>query len=165
LDGEFVREYSIHHTMSLAYELGRRFHAARARNTDPVAAVCEVTHGQRLFSGKVLNVQREHEQGFTTGRVELTGMESNDSFTVEFQNEFSDVNESTTVIESDVIINNPNPFGVRLAGLAIDYAVEMNGVRMATGGREGVGDDADVGQVRHHPLCGPGDRLSVVIPT
>jgi LEA14-like dessication related protein len=53
-------------------------------------------------------------------------------------NQFGPVNESTTVIESDVIINNPNPFGVQLGGLAIDYAVEMNGIRMATGGREGV---------------------------
>jgi LEA14-like dessication related protein len=54
------------------------------------------------------------------------------------QNEFGGVNETTTVIESDVIINNPNPISLRLAGLAIDYAVEMNGIRMATGGREGV---------------------------
>lgn len=53
-------------------------------------------------------------------------------------NAFGPVNESTTVIESSVIINNPNPFGVQLGGLAIDYAVEMNGIRMATGGREGV---------------------------
>ncbi len=54
------------------------------------------------------------------------------------ENRFGDVNETTTVIESDVIINNPNPVSLRLAGLAIDYAVEMNGIRMATGGREGV---------------------------
>jgi LEA14-like dessication related protein len=54
------------------------------------------------------------------------------------ENQFGAVNKSTTVIESDIVINNPNPLGVQLGGLAIDYAVEMNGVRMATGGREGV---------------------------
>lgn len=54
------------------------------------------------------------------------------------ENRFGGVNESTTVIESTVIINNPNPVRLRLAGLAIDYAVEMNSIRMATGGREGV---------------------------
>ena len=54
------------------------------------------------------------------------------------ENRFGDANETTTVIESDVIINNPNPVSLRLAGLAIDYAVEMNGIRMATGGREGI---------------------------
>jgi len=54
------------------------------------------------------------------------------------ENRFGDVNETTTTIESEVIITNPNPVSLRLAGLAIDYAVEMNGIRMATGGREGV---------------------------
>jgi LEA14-like dessication related protein len=52
------------------------------------------------------------------------------------------VNESTTTIESEIVVDNPNPFGLRLGGLTIDYAVEMNGVRMATGGREGLGVNA-----------------------
>ena len=58
-------------------------------------------------------------------------------------NAFGPVNESTTTIESELTINNPNPFGVRLGGLTVDYAVEMNGVRMATGGREGLGVEAN----------------------
>ncbi|QKY19447.1 LEA type 2 family protein [Halolamina sp. CBA1230] len=57
-------------------------------------------------------------------------------------NAFGPVNESTTTIESELVVNNPNPFGVRLGGLTVDYAVEMNDVRMATGGREGVGVNA-----------------------
>ncbi|MFW5911187.1 MAG: LEA type 2 family protein [Halolamina sp.] len=57
-------------------------------------------------------------------------------------NAFGPVNETTTTIESDITVNNPNPFGVRLGGLAIDYAIEMNDVRMATGGRTGVGVNA-----------------------
>ncbi|WP_053948313.1 LEA type 2 family protein [Halolamina sediminis] len=57
-------------------------------------------------------------------------------------NAFGPVNESTTTIESEIVVDNPNPFGLRLGGLTIDYAVEMNGVRMATGGREGLGVNA-----------------------
>lgn len=57
-------------------------------------------------------------------------------------NAFGPVNESTTTIESEIKVNNPNPFGVRLGGLTIDYAIEMNDVRMATGGREGMGVNA-----------------------
>lgn len=57
-------------------------------------------------------------------------------------NAFGPVNESTTTIESELVVNNPNPFGVRLGGLSVDYSVEMNGVRMATGGREGIGVNA-----------------------
>jgi LEA14-like dessication related protein len=58
------------------------------------------------------------------------------------ENAFGPVNESTTTIESEIVVNNPNPFGVRLGGLTIDYAVEMNDVRMAAGGREGLGVNA-----------------------
>ena len=57
-------------------------------------------------------------------------------------NAFGPVNESTTTIESEIVVTNPNPFGVQLSGLTIDYAVEMNDVRMATGGREGFGVNA-----------------------
>jgi LEA14-like dessication related protein len=58
------------------------------------------------------------------------------------ENAFGLMNESTTTIESEIVVNNPNPFGVKLGGLTIDYAVEMNDVRMATGGREGLGVNA-----------------------
>lgn len=53
-------------------------------------------------------------------------------------NSFGDVNESTTVIESDLKLHNPNPVGVTLGGLTVDYEVRMNDITMATGGREGV---------------------------
>lgn len=54
-------------------------------------------------------------------------------------NRFADVNDTTTAIESDLVVNNPNPVGVQLGGLSVDYAVGMNGITMATGEKEGVG--------------------------
>ncbi|MFC6726275.1 LEA type 2 family protein, partial [Halobium palmae] len=53
-------------------------------------------------------------------------------------NRFGGVNASTTVIESDLRVENPNPIGVDLGGVTVDYDVSMNGIGMATGGREGV---------------------------
>ena len=53
-------------------------------------------------------------------------------------NRFGDVNESTTVIESDLRVSNPNPIGVKLGGTTVDYAVRMNGVPMANGTKSGV---------------------------
>lgn len=55
------------------------------------------------------------------------------------ENRFGDVNETTTNVESDLVVNNPNPVGVQLGGMSIDYAVEMNDITMATGTKEGVG--------------------------
>jgi LEA14-like dessication related protein len=54
------------------------------------------------------------------------------------ENRFGPVNETTTVIESDLAVRNPNPFGATLGGLVVDYAVDMNDVRMAEGRKRGV---------------------------
>jgi LEA14-like dessication related protein len=54
-------------------------------------------------------------------------------------NQFGGVNETHTTIETDLTVNNPNPIGIRLGSLSVDYAVSMNDVEMATGQKNGVG--------------------------
>ncbi|RDZ46921.1 hypothetical protein C5B91_04430 [Haloferax sp. Atlit-10N] len=53
-------------------------------------------------------------------------------------NRFAGVNSTETVIETDLYVSNPNPLSANLSGLEVDYGVEMNGIRMATGEKEGV---------------------------
>ncbi|WP_193309628.1 LEA type 2 family protein [Halorubrum halophilum] len=53
-------------------------------------------------------------------------------------NSFGDVTNETTVVETDLVVSNPNPIGVGLDGVTVNYTVTMNDVEMATGGREGV---------------------------
>jgi LEA14-like dessication related protein len=53
-------------------------------------------------------------------------------------NEFGGVNETQTTIQSDLQVRNPNPIGANLGGLTVDYAVDMNGIRMAEGTKSGV---------------------------
>ncbi|RLM67303.1 hypothetical protein DVK05_11275 [Halorubrum sp. Atlit-8R] len=53
-------------------------------------------------------------------------------------NSFGDVTNETTVVETDLVVSNPNPVGVGLDGVSITYTVSMNDVEMARGGREGV---------------------------
>ncbi|WP_336036890.1 LEA type 2 family protein [Halobacterium yunchengense] len=55
------------------------------------------------------------------------------------ENRFGDVDEAETAIETDLVVQNPNPVGVRLGGLRVDYAVSMNDVEMARGEKRGVG--------------------------
>jgi|AntRauTorcE11898_2_1112593.scaffolds.fasta_scaffold00061_18 LEA14-like dessication related protein len=52
---------------------------------------------------------------------------------MDFQNEFSGVNESTTVIGSDIAVRNPNPIGAGFLGVSAEYDISMNDVRMANG--------------------------------
>jgi LEA14-like dessication related protein len=54
------------------------------------------------------------------------------------ENRFGPVDEETTVVETDLVVTNPNPVGVDLGGVTVDYAVRMNDVRMANGTKAGV---------------------------
>ncbi|MFB6360692.1 MAG: LEA type 2 family protein [Halobacteriales archaeon] len=53
-------------------------------------------------------------------------------------NRFADVNETTTLIETDLAVSNPNPIGVSLGGLSIDYTVQLNDVALANGSKKGL---------------------------
>jgi LEA14-like dessication related protein len=54
-------------------------------------------------------------------------------------NAFGPVNETTTVIETDIGVHNPNPFAIRVGGVSAEYTVSMNGIAMANGTKRGVG--------------------------
>jgi LEA14-like dessication related protein len=54
------------------------------------------------------------------------------------QNSFGDVNDTTTVIETEMTVRNPNPFAIRLGGADVDYTVDMNEVRIARGSKQGL---------------------------
>ena len=53
-------------------------------------------------------------------------------------NRFAGVNATTTVIETDLVVDNPNPAGVSLGGVGVEYAVAMNDVRLAHGTKDGI---------------------------
>ena len=91
LDGEIVSEFAVPHTLSLCRKIGRVIQDARNDNVDPTRRVCAVADGEEVFSGKVSEVERRHDDGFTTGSVEITqrdGGEYAPVCTLEFQNEF-----------------------------------------------------------------------------
>ena len=54
------------------------------------------------------------------------------------ENRFGPVSQDTTVVETDLIVNNPNPIGVQLGGTTVNYTVKMNDVGIAAGEKEGL---------------------------
>jgi len=58
---------------------------------------------------------------------------------VDVDNEFGDVNESVTEVETALTVHNPNPVGARLGGVRVNYSVAMNDVTVAGGEKRGVG--------------------------
>ncbi|MFC7155349.1 LEA type 2 family protein [Halomarina halobia] len=55
------------------------------------------------------------------------------------ENRFGAVNESRTVVHTDLHVRNPNPIGVRFGGTTVNYTVAMNEVVLASGEKEGIG--------------------------
>ena len=74
---------------------------------------------------------------FTVGGSYAVGLIGTPSVTG-VENRFGDVSDSTTTIESDLLVSNPNPIGVNLGGTTAEYTVTMNGIEMAHGVKEGV---------------------------
>ncbi len=56
----------------------------------------------------------------------------------DIDNTFGEVTEETTTIETDLVISNPNPFGVDFDGVSVNYTVSMNSIEMAHGNRQGI---------------------------
>ena len=53
-------------------------------------------------------------------------------------NTFGSVTDETTEVKTDLVVSNPNPIGVGLDRVSVNYTVSMNDIEMARGGREGV---------------------------
>jgi len=84
-----VRRTAIPGTVSLAVAIGRAVLAARAGHTNPVDAALSVSGGERLFHGKIVDVERRLLGGFARGVLKLdgSGEDAGRSLQIDFQNE------------------------------------------------------------------------------
>lgn len=57
------------------------------------------------------------------------------------ENRFGPVSDETTVVETDLVVNNPNPIGIRLGDTTVNYTVSMNDVGIAAGQKKGLAVD------------------------
>jgi uncharacterized protein len=84
-----VRRTAIPGTVSLAIEIGRAVLAARGALANPVDAALSVAGGQRLFHGKIVDVERRLLGGFARGVLQLegSGVDAGRALCIDFQNE------------------------------------------------------------------------------
>jgi DUF917 family protein len=89
MSGRDLKRTIVPHTISLAINIGNAVLEARQSLADPVCAVLAVSSGQRLFSGKIVDVDRRLVGGFARGTLILqgTGWHDGETVTIEFQNE------------------------------------------------------------------------------
>jgi DUF917 family protein len=90
LSGRQLKEAMVPGTLRLATELGALVREARRNHEDPVAAIVERLGGRRLFSGKIVDVERRTVAGFTRGEAHIEGLgaDAGTELVLEFQNEF-----------------------------------------------------------------------------
>jgi DUF917 family protein len=89
--GKEVRDHGILYTGSKAISLGKAVLKARQNHVNPVDAILDECWGNRVFTGKVTDVERRTTGGFLRGRTVLEGLGENtgEKFDLDFQNEFS----------------------------------------------------------------------------
>jgi len=87
-------------TVTYAEEIGKAIRQAQTAHRDPIDAVTGVTKGFRLLNGRIVDVQRKQERGWTLGETVIEGLDgyAGRKMTVRFQN------EHLVVIENDEII-------------------------------------------------------------
>jgi DUF917 family protein len=93
MSGADVQRTAIPGTLSMCRDLGAALRVAREEHVDPFAALGEAVarthypHFQELFHGKVTDVLRRTERGFTVGEAVLTARDGS-QLDLQFQNEF-----------------------------------------------------------------------------
>lgn len=89
MTAEELRRTAIPGTVTLAIEIGRAVLRARGGHRDPVDAALAVSGGERLFHGKIVDVERRMQGGFARGVLVLEGSGPDDgrAIRIDFQNE------------------------------------------------------------------------------
>jgi uncharacterized protein len=89
MTGAEVKRTAIPGTVTLAVEIGRAVRRARAALSNPVDAALSVSGGQRLFHGKIVDVERRLLGGFARGVLQLegSGPDAGRALRIDFQNE------------------------------------------------------------------------------
>jgi DUF917 family protein len=111
MSGAEVRRTAIPRTLSLALMLGRTLRDAREEHCDPVEALVEALkstlyqHGEIVFTGKIIDVDRRTVDGFTRGTARLEAFDGDTRCELNFQNEFllARVDGETVTIVPDLI--------------------------------------------------------------
>ncbi len=95
MTGRQAKDCSVHGTLSVARDVGRAIHSG-TRSADPVGALIEhmrttphYAECRLLFDGRVVDVRREVEGGFSVGHLRLAHVENRDRhMEIVVQNEF-----------------------------------------------------------------------------
>lgn len=90
MDGAQMKKGILRGSLSLIKEMGETIAAERSAHRNPVHALTARLGGRRLFTGRVVDIERRTTGGFARGKAIFKGVDTDagHTFSVEFQNEF-----------------------------------------------------------------------------
>lgn len=90
INGKQVKEFGIQGTLSLCLKIGKAIMKAKKEKDDVVRKLQDVIPLKHLFTGKVVDVDRQTTGGFAKGEVVLEGLGDfvNSEMRIKIQNEF-----------------------------------------------------------------------------
>jgi hypothetical protein len=89
VDAALLRQWAVPRSVSLAVAIGRQLRLHRGDGLAAIDAIGSICGARRLFTGKIVDVDRTTAAGFVRGRISMTGIDdhSGRECEVEFQNE------------------------------------------------------------------------------
>ncbi|GAB1361088.1 DUF917 domain-containing protein [Rhodobacter sp.] len=93
MDGATARRVSVPATMTLAQDIGRVVREAHAAHVQPIDALVDFLrsthygHAERIGSGKVTDIARRFENGWSVGVVTITPFDEGAPYSIRIQNE------------------------------------------------------------------------------
>lgn len=134
MTGADAKRTAIGDTLSLARRLGDDVRAARAVKSDPVESIIGATGGTLLFTGKIVDVERRTERGWSMGQVIIDGLDadSGSQMEISFQNEnliaWRDDEPVVTVPDLVCIVNREDGEPVTTEMLRYGFRVSVIGI-------------------------------------
>lgn len=100
VDGAHVRAWAVPRTVTLAVHIGRALRDVAAHGGDAVEQLAAACGARRIFTGKVVDVDRRTTEGFARGRIEIHGLDDDagSRMTVDVQNENLVATRDDTVV-------------------------------------------------------------------
>lgn len=104
-EGRKLKEAAVAGTLTFAEQIGRTIRETQAAHGDVIEAVRGVTHGHRIFQGKVVDIERRTVAGFARGEAVLEGThaDAGHQMRVQFQNE-----HLVAIRDGEVIVSVPD---------------------------------------------------------
>jgi Uncharacterized conserved protein len=89
MEGFQLKQACIPNSVTLSIKIGKTIREARSKGFNPIESLVKLLSGKIIFRGKIVDVIRRTQAGFTRGEVKLEGLEEHSGRTlvIDFQNE------------------------------------------------------------------------------